>query len=81
MKIERVTVNLANFVGRFIGRDFVDSDTGEVIIEQGVALTEDHLELIKGCKKTQLHFIVSSGYNLQPSIPLTLAHDKCFTQK
>lgn len=78
--IARLSIRPSTLVNRVLGKDLVDGDTGEIIVEQGQTLNENHLDLISKMKKIKLEVIKSAGYSLQPSIPLTLNQDQCFNR-
>jgi DNA-directed RNA polymerase subunit beta len=78
--IESITLKPESLVGRVFAKDVVDSETGEVLIEQGELFSENHLKIIKKFSSLQFELIRSNGYALQPTIALTLAQDKCQSQ-
>lgn len=65
-----------SLINRSVGSDIIDPQTGEILLEQGQAFTEELYEQLKKYKKIQFSLIATSGYVLQPTIPLTLAQDK-----
>jgi DNA-directed RNA polymerase subunit beta len=65
---------------RVFAADVIDEDTGEILVEQGQSLNEDLLELFKKFQNLNIQLISSSGYVFQPTIAITLAHDKCYTE-
>lgn len=70
-----------SLLNRVLAQDLIDSETGEVLLNQGTPLTEMHLEALKSNKEQkEIKLIQSSGYVFQPVIALTLTHDKCFSQ-
>ncbi|MEX0940060.1 MAG: DNA-directed RNA polymerase subunit beta [Candidatus Babeliales bacterium] len=79
--VDKIIIKKANLIGRVLGANVIDPDTGEVLIEQGQILTEDHYNLFKQLKKIEFELISSSGYVLQPTIALTLTQDKCYSQE
>ncbi len=78
--IKFITLKSESLVGRVFAKDVVDSETGEVLIEQGELFSENHLKIIKKLGSLQFELIRSNGYALQPTIALTLAQDKCQSQ-
>jgi len=78
--IKKLKLRSAGLIGSVLGRDVIDTDTGEVLIEQGETLDEGHIALLSGRPGLKFHLIRFPGYVLQPSIALTLAQDKCMTQ-
>jgi len=79
-KITQLHVTPSQLVGRVLAKDIIDPDTGEIILEQGQQIAENHLETLKRFKDISFELIQSSGYVFQPTVALTLTHDKCFTQ-
>jgi len=77
--VTRLAMKKSSLLGRVLGKDLIDPQTGEIIIEQSQAFTEDHYELLKNYKSVQLELIRSSGYVFQPTIALTLTQDRCYT--
>ena len=78
--IKSITLKPESLVGRVFAKDVVDSETGEVLIEQGELFSENHFKIIKKFNSLQFELIRSNGYALQPTIALTLAQDKCQSQ-
>lgn len=78
--IGSIFIKKSGIVNRILGSDLVDPDTGEILIEQGQAFTEDHYESLKKIKKIDFDLISSSGYVLQPTIAMTLTQDRCYSQ-
>lgn len=79
--IKKLLVRTPSLLGRVLGKDLVDSETGEVLIEQGEVLNEEHIERLKKFKALDFEIIQSSGYVFQPTIAMTLSHDRCFTEE
>jgi DNA-directed RNA polymerase subunit beta len=77
--IKKLAVRGQSLLNRVLGKDLVDPETGEVIVEQGEVLTEDNFNKLGKYKALELEVIQSSGYVFQPTIAMTLTHDKCFT--
>lgn len=78
--IKSLTLKPESLVGRVFAKDVIDSETGEVLIEQGELFSENHLKVLKKFDTLQFELIRSNGYALQPTIALTLAQDKCHSQ-
>jgi len=70
-----------SLVNRVLAKDCIDPETGEILIEQGQTLNEDHFTTLKKYKIIHFELIQASGYVLQPVIALTLAQDKCYTEE
>ncbi|MBA3954014.1 DNA-directed RNA polymerase subunit beta [Candidatus Dependentiae bacterium] len=81
MDVDRLILRKSTLLNRVFGSDVINNDTGEVIIEQGVTLNEDSFELLKKFNFLQFNLIASSGYVFQPTIPLTLSQDKCYSEE
>jgi DNA-directed RNA polymerase subunit beta len=79
-EITHVVLKDQMIIGRVLGEDFVDSQTGEILIEQGEAVSEEHLAVFKRNNNIKINFVQTSGYVFQPSIATTLMHDKCMTE-
>lgn len=79
-KLTQLPIKKASLINRVVGTDVIDPETGEILIEQGQTFTEDYYNLLKKYKKIEVDFISSSGYVLQPTIALTLAQDKCYSE-
>jgi len=79
--IEHITLKKNNLLSRVFGADVIDASTGEIIAEQGRVLTEDLLEIIKKQRSLSIKLIASSGYVFQPTIAMTLTHDRAYNQE
>ncbi|MDP3889048.1 MAG: DNA-directed RNA polymerase subunit beta, partial [bacterium] len=79
--IKHLALKESGLLSRVIGKDIIDPETGEVLIEQGEVITEHHLDIIKKFKSLAFQVIQSSGYVFQPTIAMTLAQDQCHTQE
>jgi DNA-directed RNA polymerase subunit beta len=78
--VDRLVLRKESLLNRVFGKDLIDKETGEVLVEQGQVLTEEHYDLFKKFKKIQFDLIRSSGYVFQPTIAMTLMQDKCSSQ-
>jgi DNA-directed RNA polymerase subunit beta len=79
--IDRLSLRKASLINRVFGKDVVDPETGEVLVEQGQVFTEEQYELFKKFKSLRFDLIQSSGYVFQPTIAMTLAQDRCHTEE
>ena len=79
--IDRIILKDSNLLGRVFGSDVIDTDTGELVIEQGVTLTDETFAQLKRFPKVEFTLISSSGYVFQPTIALTLAQDRSYTEE
>jgi len=79
--IEYVALRKSHLLNRVFGEDVVDPDTGEILAEQGQVLTQEHYDRFKKHDNLSFKLITAAGHVLQPTIPSTLAQDKCKTQE
>ena len=79
-KVDRIILSKATLLNRVFGSDVIDPETGEVIIEQGVPFTEEHHMQLSKFPKVQFKLITQSGYVFQPTLALTLAQDKAYSE-
>lgn len=78
--VKRINLHIDSLLNRVFAVDVVDEETGEIIVEQGQVFTREHSQLFERYKNLKLSLIVSAGYVSQPTIPNTLAQDRCMTQ-
>jgi len=76
-----LTLKESSLLNKVFAQDVVDPDTGEVLIEQGDIVTEKYLKQLKKFKSITFALIQSFGYALQPTIAMTLAQDRCFSEE
>lgn len=79
--IDKLSLRKATLLNRVFGRDVIDSDTGEILVEQGQIFAEEHYDLFKKFKSLEFQLISSSGYVFQPTIAMTLTQDHCFSEE
>lgn len=79
--ITKIPLRMTSLLNRVFGKDLLDPQTGEVIVEQGQVFAEEHAELFKKYKTISFDLIQSSGYAFQPTIAMTLTQDRCFTEE
>lgn len=79
--IEQLHLKKVHLLNRVAGNDIVDAKTGQVLFEQGAVITEEALSLLKEHNGLEFDLIASPGYVFQPTIALTLLHDRCHTQE
>lgn len=77
---KRILLQPESLYNRVFASDVIDSETGEIIVEQGQPFTRDHSAQFARYEKLTFDLIVSAGYVSQPTIPATLAQDKCMTR-
>jgi len=80
-EISEITVRPQSILGGVAARNIINPDTGEVVVEQGEAISEDHLGTIAGFKNATIQLIKSSGYVFRPTIAATLVQDKCYSEE
>ena len=51
--VKRLTQRKSGLFNRFFAQDFIDPETGEVLVEQGQAFSEDHYDFFKKIKKIE----------------------------
>lgn len=81
LKIDKLVLKKSSLLNRITGSDIIDPDTGEIIVEQGTFLQDEHYELLKKLKKIEFDLIATSGYVFQPTIALTLSQDRCYSEE
>jgi len=79
--ITQLSLRKASLLNRVFGKDIIDPDTGEVLVEQGQVFTEEHYELFKKFKSIEIPLVQSSGYVFQPTIAMTLTQDRCHSEE
>lgn len=79
--IDKLLIKQARLLNRVVGKDVVDPRTGELLIEQGRVFTQEHYDALRQLKSIDFSLIQSSGYVFQPTMAMTLAHDKCMSQE
>jgi len=81
-KVTKLALRKGSLLNRVFAKDLIDPDTGEILIEQGQVLTEEHYALFKTFKKQiKFELIASSGYVFMPTIAMTLNMDRCYSQE
>jgi len=71
-KITEIPFPDENLVGRVVGRDVVDENTGEVLIQCNEELTEEHLVTLRAQSIESLDLLHMEGADVSPEIPLLL---------
>lgn len=79
--ITQLLLRKASLLNRVFGKDIIDPDTGEILVEQGQVFTEEHYELFKKFKTIEISLVQSSGYVFQPTIAMTLTQDRCHSEE
>lgn len=77
LSIDRLLVPSTLLLHKVTRVDVVDSSTGEVLVEQGEALTDDILLELSKHKNIVLDLINSHGATFLPTIATSLSHDSC----
>ncbi len=79
--VKTLTVRKNSLLNKIITHDLVSQDTGEVLAQQGMVLTEELIEHFESLDNANFSLIQSSGYVLQPTIALTFAQDQNLTKE
>ncbi|MGA9530878.1 MAG: hypothetical protein WBQ73_03235, partial [Candidatus Babeliales bacterium] len=64
-----------------VGYDVEHPQSGELLVEQGQAITENQYVSLSKCSGLTFNIIQKSGYVFHPTIATTLAQDKCFSEE
>jgi len=80
LKIDRLIIQDSALLNKVLRADFIDEETGELLIEQGTTLNETHCAIIKQHDNAVIDLVDLQGYIFQPTMALTLTHDRCFSQ-
>lgn len=78
--VAKLMLRKNQLVNRMLGGHVIDPETGEILIEQGAVFSEENYDLLTKFPQLSFTLISSSGYVLQPTIPLTLSQDKCYSE-
>jgi DNA-directed RNA polymerase subunit beta len=81
LDIKKLSLKKNALLGRVAAKNIIDSNTGEIVVEQGETITPVLLEKLSLFKKISVELIQSSGYVFQPTIGLTLAQSKCDSEE
>jgi len=79
--VKALTLDKTQLLNRPFASDVIDSETGEILVEQGQLFTEEHFDLFSKEKDITFELVVPSGYVFQPAIALTLTQDQCYSQE
>jgi DNA-directed RNA polymerase subunit beta len=79
--VESLIHSVPTLVGRIAAEDVLHPVTGEVLLAQGEALTEEHIHVLKTLNNFFVTLIKSSGYVFRPTVAATLLQDKCFSEE
>ncbi|KKP23901.1 MAG: DNA-directed RNA polymerase subunit beta [candidate division TM6 bacterium GW2011_GWF2_28_16] len=75
--VTELFIRKSSVVNRILAGDVIDNTSGEIIAQQGMALTQELVDSIAQVNhKIELKVVKSSGYVFQPSLAITFAHDK-----
>ena len=78
--VVELPLKVEHLLNKVAAQDVLDPKTGEVLVDQGQALDEVHLERLKKSKSEEFKIVASFGYALQPTIAVTLSQDHNTTQ-
>lgn len=79
--VDRLDLRKAVLINRVFGKDVIDTQTGEIIAQQGEVFTEELYERFAREKEITFDIIRSSGYVFQPTIAMTLTQDSTMTEE
>ncbi len=79
--VSKLSFRKSGLLNRVFGRDVIDPDTGEILVEQGQVFGEEHFELFQKFNNLEFSLIASSGYVFQPTIAMTLTQDRCTNEE
>ncbi len=80
-KLERLSIEIEELVGKVAAHDVVDPETGEVIVEVNEELTETKLDRIRDAKLESFRILFIDGLNVGSYLRDTLLADKVKTQE
>jgi len=75
--IRHIKFKKTSLLNRIVGKDIIDPETGEILVEQGEVLAEHHFDIFNRMKQLTFQLVQSSGYVFQPTVAMTLAQDSC----
>lgn len=78
--VKCLSLRKTSLLNRVFGRDVIDPQTGEIIVEHGQVFTDEHYENFKKYLSLTFELVQSSGYVQQPTVAMTLAQDRTFSQ-
>ncbi|MGZ6250407.1 MAG: DNA-directed RNA polymerase subunit beta [Candidatus Chromulinivorax sp.] len=81
LKIDRLHIQDSALFSKVLRADLIDQQTGELLIEQGTTLNETHCAMIRQQYDAVVDLVDLQGYIFQPTMALTLMHDRCFSQE
>ncbi len=79
--VDHLVIRAQNLINRVAAADIVNPSTGEVLLEQGEVITEDHVALLSSFADLTMALVKSSGYVFRPTISATLVQDKCYSEE
>jgi DNA-directed RNA polymerase subunit beta len=78
-KLERLTIEPAELIGKVSAEDVIDKETGEVLLECNEEVTETTLERIRAAGVTEFKVLFIDGLNVGSYLRDTLIADKVLT--
>src|SRR5690349_15210821 len=78
-KLERLTIEPAELIGKVSAEDVIDKETGEVLLECNEEVTETTLERIRAAGVTEFKVLFIDGLNVGSYLRDTLIADKITT--
>ena len=79
--VSELVLKKSYLLNKILAKDVVNPETGEIVAEQGQAITSELYDDLKNIKSVSFEIISSSGYAFQPTIGVTLSHDACHSQE
>lgn len=79
--IDKLSLRKTSLLNRVFAQDVIDTETGEILVEQGQVFSEEHYDLFTKFKNLEFNLIQSSGYVFQPTIAMTLTQDRCMNEE
>lgn len=79
--VKRLSLRKSSLLNRVFGRDVIDPQTGEIVVEQGQIFSEEHYEKFAKYPSLSFELVQTSGYVQQPTVAMTLAQDRSFSQE
>ena len=79
--VKELRISTEELIGKFIAKEIVNLETGEIHAEAGAEITEEMLEELLEQKITSIDVLAIDGVNIGPYIRNTLALDKNTTRE
>ncbi|MCG2756204.1 DNA-directed RNA polymerase subunit beta [Candidatus Dependentiae bacterium] len=74
--VKELIVRKSSVVNKILAGDLIDQNSGEIIAQQGMALTQELVDQVSNLSGVvELKVVKSSGLLVQPTLAVTFAHD------